>query len=176
MSISDQDEFTQDAVVRRAEWLTREGFPKGVIILDDRWQQSYGTFQFDSERFPAPETMIAKLKSLGFDIILTVVPFVSPDSRIVRQQTNNGNIIVGEEGEPAIIKWSNDENFFMVVDILIKLMQVSKNSLQCQMGEIKKGYPTCWTTPDLLFLVLKISGCAPCTREYGYQRGSCHQC
>ena len=34
MSISDQDEFTQDAVVKRAEWLTKEGFPKGVIILD----------------------------------------------------------------------------------------------------------------------------------------------
>ncbi|MBR6496401.1 MAG: hypothetical protein IKT28_04745, partial [Rikenellaceae bacterium] len=96
MNISDQDEFTQDAVVRRAEWLIKEGFPKGVIILDDRWQQSYGTFRFDSERFPAPETMIAKLKSLGFDIILTVVPFVSPDSRIIRQQANNGNIIVGE--------------------------------------------------------------------------------
>ena len=129
MNISDQDEFTQDAVVRRAEWLIKEGFPKGVIILDDRWQQSYGTFRFDSERFPAPETMIAKLKSLGFDIILTVVPFVSPDSRIIRQQANNGNIIVGEDGQHAIIKWnrgyscSYDLNNQSVTEMIAKTLE-----------------------------------------------------
>lgn len=105
MNISDNEYFTQDDVIKRAQWLLDKGFPKGTIILDDRWQQSYGTFSFDSERFPSPETMISKLNSMGFDIKLAVVPFVSPDSRIARNQNNNGNIIVGSDGVPMIIKW-----------------------------------------------------------------------
>ena len=34
--------------------ILKNGFPAGVLMIDDNWQDRYGTWKFDCEKFPSP--------------------------------------------------------------------------------------------------------------------------
>lgn len=70
---------TQEGVLNFArEWLNH-GYPPGVFIIDEGWHGRYGVWEFDMARFPDPKGMVDELHSMGFIVLLWVVPFVCPD-------------------------------------------------------------------------------------------------
>ena len=55
----------QEDILRYAHAIIDNGFPAGVLMIDDNWQRYYGNFQFKAERFPDAKAMIEELHALG---------------------------------------------------------------------------------------------------------------
>jgi alpha-glucosidase len=78
-------------------------------MIDDNWQDRYGTWNFDCEKFSDPKGMIQKLHAMGFKVMLWVVPFISSDSPIYRKLAEKKMLIFSdrEKTKPASIEWWN---------------------------------------------------------------------
>lgn len=94
------------------------GFPPGVLMIDDNWQEDYGIWDFSSERFTDPKGMVEELQRMGFKVMLWICPFVSPDSEEFRYLASEGMLLLEEDipqdyswnntqGETAILRWWN---------------------------------------------------------------------
>lgn len=96
-------------ILKYAENIISNGFPAGVLMIDDNWQERYGTWEFDCKKFSDPAGMIDKLHSMGFKVMLWVVPFISPDSPVYRALAKKKMLIFKnkEKTQPAIISWWN---------------------------------------------------------------------
>jgi alpha-glucosidase (family GH31 glycosyl hydrolase) len=96
-------------ILKYADNIIKNGFPSGVIMIDDNWQDRYGTWKFDCEKFSDPKGMIDKLHSMGFKVMLWVVPFISSDSPVYRQLAEKKMLIFEdkEKTRPAKIEWWN---------------------------------------------------------------------
>jgi alpha-glucosidase (family GH31 glycosyl hydrolase) len=100
-------EPTQEKVIAYAEEVLEQGFPPGVLILDEQWHGAYGDWEFHAGRFPDPERMIDRLHALGFTVSVWVVPYVTADSVVYRRLRKEGLLLVDGLGEPLIGKWWN---------------------------------------------------------------------
>jgi alpha-glucosidase (family GH31 glycosyl hydrolase) len=109
-------EPTQEAVERYADQVLSNGFPPGVLAIDDMWSESYGTWTFHSGRFPDPQAMTARLHELGFTVMLWVVPIVTPDTANFRSLAQRRMLVIDASGEPAIGRWWN--GYGAAVDLL----------------------------------------------------------
>ncbi len=74
----------QKDILSYAHDIIDNGFPPGVLMIDDNWQQGYGNWKFHPDRFPSPKKMIDELHELGFKVMMWVCPFVSPDTEVFR--------------------------------------------------------------------------------------------
>jgi alpha-glucosidase (family GH31 glycosyl hydrolase) len=52
-------------VLKFADEIIQNGYPYGVMEIDDRWQVYYGDLEFDPQRFPDPKAMIDELHAKG---------------------------------------------------------------------------------------------------------------
>lgn len=98
----------QADVEKYAAEIISNGFPAGILMIDDNWQRYYGNFDFRAERFPDPKGMVDKLHAQGFKVMLWISPFVSPDSEEFRDLEAKGYLIK-EKGSKtaAVIRWWN---------------------------------------------------------------------
>ena len=97
----------QEDILRYAHAVIDNGFPAGVLMIDDNWQRYYGNFQFKAERFPDAKAMIDELHALGFKVMVWICPFVSPDSPEYRDLQAKGFLLRNREGNAAILNWWN---------------------------------------------------------------------
>ena len=65
----------QADVLKYAQGILDNGFPPGVLMIDDTWQEDYGFWKFHPGRFPNPKEMIEQLHKMGFKVMLWVCPF-----------------------------------------------------------------------------------------------------
>lgn len=100
-------EPSQEKVLAYAQSILDHGYPVGILILDDCWNQDYGVWEFDASRFPEPKEMMDQLHSMGFSVILWTCPFISPDSRQFRYLESKGFLVKNADGQPHIAKWWN---------------------------------------------------------------------
>jgi alpha-glucosidase (family GH31 glycosyl hydrolase) len=96
-------------ILKYADDIVKNGFPVGVIMIDDNWQERYGTWAFDCKKFSDPKGMIEKLHKMGFKVMLWVVPFISSDSPVYRHLAEKKMLIFEdkEKTKPAKIEWWN---------------------------------------------------------------------
>lgn len=97
----------QRDVLKYAKGIIDNGFPPGVIMIDDNWQEDYGTWKFHPGRFPDPVTMIDSLHQMGFSVMLWVCPFISPDSETFRKLQQNDLLMKDKKGNPKMVSWWN---------------------------------------------------------------------
>ena len=107
-------EQTEEGVMRYAKGLVKNGYKRGILMIDDGWQKEHGTWQFDSDKFKNPKKMIKKLHKMGFKVMLWVSPYISLSSdrfldhaRVNGIEENNGNFVRLKDGRIAIFKWWN---------------------------------------------------------------------
>ena len=100
-------EPTQSKVLEYAQAILDHGLPPGVFILDDGWSLDYGDWRFHPGRFPDPAEMMARLRDMGFAVMLWLVPFVSPDSSVFRELEKAGHLLLDSKDEVAIRRWWN---------------------------------------------------------------------
>lgn len=107
----------QPDILSYARAIIDNGFPPGVLMIDDNWADYYGRFDFRADRFTNAAAMVDTLHGLGFKVMLWVSPFVSPDTEVFRDlqakklllQDNRGDQGLSWEkaDKPAIIPWWN---------------------------------------------------------------------
>ncbi len=98
----------QTDILEYANAIKANGFPTGVIMIDDNWQEDYGKWNFHAERFTDPKGMIDSLHAMGFKVMMWICPFVSPDCDVYRALEAKGYFIKTAEGDfPLIVRWWN---------------------------------------------------------------------
>lgn len=98
----------QDDILKYAKAIVDHGFPPGILMIDDNWQQDYGIWEFNQGRFSSPKAMVDSLHSMGFMVMLWVCPFISPDSKEARDLHEKSYLIKTPDGEDmAAIRWWN---------------------------------------------------------------------
>ena len=107
----------QQDILKYAHAIIDNGFPAGVLMIDDNWAPYYGRFEFRKDRFTDAKAMIDELHHLGFKVMIWVCPFIRPDSEefrlLVKQKfllfDNKGNASLSwqDAKEPALIHWWN---------------------------------------------------------------------
>lgn len=99
---------TQEAIEKYADDILANGFPAGILMVDDNWQRYYGNFDFKAERFPDPKGMLDRLHAKGFKVMFWISPFVSPDSPEFRDLEEKGYLIRQKGSKSAaIMRWWN---------------------------------------------------------------------
>lgn len=107
----------QDDILKYARDIISNGFPPGVLMIDDNWAPYYGKFDFRKDRFTDPKAMVNELHALGFKVMIWVCPFVSPDTEVFRELSKKKLLLMDSKGktnltwekamDPAIINWWN---------------------------------------------------------------------
>jgi alpha-glucosidase (family GH31 glycosyl hydrolase) len=99
----------QEDILKYAQSIIDKGFPPGVIMIDDNWQEDYGIWDFSARRFSDPKGMMKKLHDMGFKVMLWVCPFVSSDSQVFRKLAADGMLLLDGERTQEIL-WANTKN------------------------------------------------------------------
>lgn len=102
-------------ILTYAEAIVAQGYPAGVLMIDDNWQEDYGVWRFHEGRFQNPKAMTDRLHALGFKVMLWVAPFVSPDCMTYRQLRDKGFFVKTPSGDPYMVSWWN--GFSAVLDL-----------------------------------------------------------
>nr|WP_199075268.1 glycoside hydrolase family 31 protein [Pedobacter sp. ASV19] len=107
----------QKDILSYARAIIDQGFPPGVIMIDDNWADYYGRFDFRPDRFSNAAAMVDTLHHLGFKVMLWMSPFVSPDTEVFRELLAKKFLLFDNEGaagkswekaeKPALISWWN---------------------------------------------------------------------
>jgi len=107
----------QQDILNYARAIVDNGFPTGVIMIDDNWADYYGRFDFRKDRFSNAAAMIDSLHAMGFKVMLWISPFVSPDTEVFRELLRKKLLLLNAAADtsltwtsadkPAIISWWN---------------------------------------------------------------------
>jgi alpha-glucosidase (family GH31 glycosyl hydrolase) len=107
----------QQDILKYARSIISNGFPPGVLMIDDNWADYYGRFDFRADRFESASTMMDTLHQMGFKVMLWVSPFVSPDTEVFRELRDKKYLLFDSSGgkvktwadadKPALISWWN---------------------------------------------------------------------
>lgn len=101
---------TQKGVLSYAKEIVSHGFEPGILILDEGWHGRYGCWQFDRAAFPDPGGMVEELHSMGFKVMLWVVPLVCADGEFFAETLReNPSVFMRYQGnkKPVITEWWN---------------------------------------------------------------------
>ncbi len=112
----------QKDIINYAKSIIDNGFPPGVLMIDDNWADYYGRFDFRADRFSNAPAMVDTLHHMGFKVMLWMSPFISPDTEVFRElQAKKYLLYSGEDKKPwqdaekiSIINWWN--GYSAVVD------------------------------------------------------------
>jgi alpha-glucosidase len=99
----------EDDILAYAQSIIDQGFPPGVLMIDDNWQENYGVWEFSSKRFKDPKGMIKKLHAMGFKVMLWVCPFVTADCATYRKLAK-ADLLLRDPGKTQDILWANTKN------------------------------------------------------------------
>ena len=97
----------QADILTYARAVVDNGYPPGVLMIDDNWQEDYGKWDFHPGRFTDPKAMVDSLHAMGFKVMMWVCPWVSPDSDVYRLLRDRGALLKDATGEPAMVRWWN---------------------------------------------------------------------
>ncbi|WP_242457666.1 glycoside hydrolase family 31 protein [Pedobacter sp. BS3] len=105
----------QKDIIAYAKAIIANGFPPGVIMIDDNWADYYGRFDFRADRFNDAAGMVDTLHRMGFKVMLWISPFISPDTEVFRELQAKKYLLYdgaskkawSEADKIAIINWWN---------------------------------------------------------------------
>lgn len=101
---------SSDQVREDAEAMRGHGIPGSVIWIDNPWQTSYNTFEFDETRFAEPAQLIADLNALGYHVMVWSTPYVNTtgiteaDHAEAKQA---GFLVTDDVGRPFVFPWQD---------------------------------------------------------------------
>ncbi|MDA3959480.1 MAG: glycoside hydrolase family 31 protein [Planctomycetota bacterium] len=126
---------SQEAILAYAHRLIDEGYPPGVLMIDDTWQAGYGDWRFAPERFSDPAAMVDELHQLGFAVMLWVAPYLSADGPAYRHLREQGGLLRNQHGHPVYSEWWNG-----VSAVLDLSRELDRSWLQGELDRLQRVY------------------------------------
>ncbi len=97
--------------------LEQRRLPFGTIVIDDKWQQGYGTFEIDQKKWPDLEGFVAAQHAKGRHVLLWV-PLAQPDGLPASLCIMvNGKCMGADVGKPEYESWLRPRIRHLVQDI-----------------------------------------------------------
>lgn len=100
-------EQNQADILKYAKQVIENGFPAGILMIDEGWAEDYGRYEFRKDAFPDAKGMVEKLNQMGFKVMVWMTPYISPDSAAFREIEPLGYLIKDNTGETAVRRWWN---------------------------------------------------------------------
>jgi hypothetical protein len=97
----------EDRIRKYARDILSNGFPAGVLMIDDNWQEDYGIWEFHPGRFSDPKGMMNTLHEQGFQVMLWICPYFSPDSETFRRLNRKNYFLKDKRGGTYMRRWWN---------------------------------------------------------------------
>ena len=104
----------EDDIRAYADAINSNGYPSGVMMIDDNWQKSYGDWRFRADRFKDPKGMIQYLHDGGFKVMMWICPFVTADTETFRFLAAEGMLHLDPQRTQKIL-WANTKNKAAVI-------------------------------------------------------------
>jgi alpha-D-xyloside xylohydrolase len=103
---------TQDELLAVAREYKRRELPLSVIVADFfHWPQQ-GEWKFDPEYWPDPDAMIAELRELGIELMVSIWPTVDVNSENYDEMEDRGLLVRTDRGAGTQMEFMGNEVFF----------------------------------------------------------------
>lgn len=89
---------TQEELLNVAREYKKRGLPIDVIVIDFFHWPKQGEWKFDPEYWPDPDAMIAELKEMGIELMVSIWPTVDKTSENYDEMLEKGYLIRCERG------------------------------------------------------------------------------
>ena len=110
-------ESTQANYERWLATVDQRGLPIGTVVIDDKWQQNYGTFEVDKRKWPDLKGFIAAQHAKGRHVLLWV-PVAHPDGLPSSLCVNyQGECVIADVGKPEYEAWLRPRIRYLVQDV-----------------------------------------------------------
>lgn len=103
---------TQEELLEVAREYKRRNLPISVIVIDFFHWPNQGDWMFDARDWPDPDAMIAELKSLGIELMVSVWPTVDNRTESYREMRENGWLVQTERGLPINMDFLGNTTYF----------------------------------------------------------------
>ena len=89
---------TQNELLDVAREYHRRGLPLSVIVADFFHWSAMGDYRFDPTEWPDPDAMVAELRELGVELMVSIWPTVSPLSENYGEFHERGLLVGADQG------------------------------------------------------------------------------
>ncbi|HEY5397147.1 MAG TPA: TIM-barrel domain-containing protein [Trebonia sp.] len=89
---------TQEELLDVAREYHRRGLPLSVIVADFFHWSAMGDYRFDPAEWPDPDAMVAELRALGVELMVSIWPTVSPLSENYGRFYQQGLLVGADQG------------------------------------------------------------------------------
>ncbi len=103
---------TQDEVLAVAREYARRGLRLDVLVIDFFHWPAQGEWRFDEAYWPDPAAMVAELRSLGVEPMVSIWPTVQHDSRHFEEMREKGLLIRSERGFRIVMDFQGNTIHF----------------------------------------------------------------
>ena len=101
---------TQAELLEVAREYKRRELPLSVIVIDFFHWTLMGDWKFDPACWPDPDAMVAELKDMGVEVMVSVWPSVNPASENFQEMFERGLLAQAERGEPVFMAFMDNDS------------------------------------------------------------------
>ncbi|ADL50687.1 TIM-barrel domain-containing protein [Clostridium cellulovorans] len=102
----------QEELINVAREYKRRGIPVDVIVIDFFHWTRQGDFKFEPRDWPNPDAMIAELKEMGTELMVSVWPTIDSRSENYGKMASEGYLISADRGLNINMNWMGETVFF----------------------------------------------------------------
>ena len=103
--------FNEQQVIDIAEEYHKRGIPVDVLVIDYYHWLRCGDWRFDKEFFPEPEKMVARLKELGIETMVSIWPQVDSRSENYEELKQQGMLVRSNQGVDVQMLFHGNNSF-----------------------------------------------------------------
>ncbi|HEX7715585.1 MAG TPA: TIM-barrel domain-containing protein, partial [Bacillota bacterium] len=103
---------TQAELLEVAREYKRRGLPLSVIVVDFFHWTKQGEWQFDPDYWPDPDAMVAELKEMGIELMVSIWPTVDKTSENYQEMLQKGYLTRVDRGIRTTMQFFGDTVFY----------------------------------------------------------------
>lgn len=103
---------TQDEILAVAREHKRRGLPMDAIVVDFFHWTRQGDFRFEPRDWPDPDAMVAELKELGIETVVSVWPTIDEKSENFWEMADKGYLVSADRGNGLHMTWMGNTVFY----------------------------------------------------------------
>lgn len=102
----------QEELLAVAREHKRRGLPMDAIVVDFFHWTMQGEFKFEPRDWPNPEAMVAELRNLGIETVVSVWPTIDERSENYGEMADKGYLVMADRGNQNHMTWMGNTVFY----------------------------------------------------------------